>query len=52
MAGIEDWALERGANRLQLLADRTNADALGFYAGIGWRTTRMICLRRKWDRNE
>jgi ribosomal protein S18 acetylase RimI-like enzyme len=48
MAAIESWSRERGANRLQLLADRTNFSALDFYDKIGWRPTRMICLRRKW----
>ncbi|MCJ8498941.1 GNAT family N-acetyltransferase [Desulfatitalea alkaliphila] len=43
---LEAWALDRGATRLQLLADRTNFDALDFYHCIGWRPTRMICLRR------
>jgi ribosomal protein S18 acetylase RimI-like enzyme len=48
MAAIESWSRERGACRLQLLADRTNFSALDFYDKIGWRPTRMICLRRKW----
>jgi GNAT superfamily N-acetyltransferase len=47
MAGLETWALARGATRLQLLADRTNFAALDFYDRIGWLPTRMICLRRK-----
>jgi GNAT superfamily N-acetyltransferase len=42
----EAWARARGATRLQLLADRENALALGFYARVGWAPTRMICLRR------
>jgi ribosomal protein S18 acetylase RimI-like enzyme len=50
MAAIEDWSRERGAKRLQLIADRTNFSALDFYDKIGWRPTRMICLRRKWDK--
>jgi ribosomal protein S18 acetylase RimI-like enzyme len=50
MAAIEDWSRERGAKRLQLLADRTNFSALDFYDKIGWRPTRMICLRRKWNK--
>lgn len=43
---IEAWARSRGATRLQLLADRENAPALGFYARTGWRGTRLVCLRR------
>lgn len=50
MTAIESWARERGAGRLQLLADRTNFSGLDFYDKIGWRPTRLICLRRKWNR--
>jgi GNAT superfamily N-acetyltransferase len=50
MDAIESWSRERGASRLQLLADRTNFSALDFYDKIGWRPTRMICLRRKWNK--
>lgn len=40
------WAAGHGAKRMQLLADRNNAPALGFYRRIGWRDTALICLRR------
>jgi GNAT superfamily N-acetyltransferase len=50
MAAIEAWSREHGASRLQLLADRTNFSGLDFYDKIGWRPTRMICLRRKWNK--
>jgi GNAT superfamily N-acetyltransferase len=43
---VEGWARARGAARLQLLADRENAPALAFYERMGWRGTRMVCLRR------
>lgn len=43
---IESWARARGAARLQLLADRENVPALAFYERMGWRSTRMVCLRR------
>lgn len=46
MGALEAWAAVRGATRLQLLADRGNAPALGFYARLGWRPTRLVCLRR------
>lgn len=49
MADIELWAKRRGMTRLQLLADRTNFDALGFYDKMGWCPTQLICLRRQWD---
>jgi GNAT superfamily N-acetyltransferase len=42
----ERWARAHGATRLQLLADRGNAPALGFYARVGWAPTRLVCLRR------
>jgi GNAT superfamily N-acetyltransferase len=50
MAAIEAWARKHGASRLQLLADRTNFSGLDFYDKIGWRPTRLICLRRKWNK--
>lgn len=41
------WAETRGLLRLQLLADRENRPALDFYVRCGWRTTQLICLRKK-----
>jgi len=52
MASIEAWAHEHGVSRLQLLADRTNFPALDFYHKVGWIPTRLICLRRKWNKTE
>ncbi len=46
LAAVERWAADRGATRLQLLADRENAPALAFYGRAGWRSTRLVCLRR------
>jgi GNAT superfamily N-acetyltransferase len=46
LEAIEAWAARSGATRLQLLADRENAPALGFYGRMGWRGTRLVCLRR------
>lgn len=46
LEAVRAWAVERGARRLQLLADRENAPALAFYTGLGWRGTQLICLRR------
>ncbi len=43
---IEQWAVERGATRLQLLADRENTPALAFYARAGWGSTQLVCMRR------
>lgn len=49
MDAVVTWAQERGLTRLQLLADRTNFNALDFYDRMGWGMTRLICLRRKCD---
>jgi GNAT superfamily N-acetyltransferase len=46
LEGIGAWAAERGATRLQLLADRENEPALRFYGRMGWRSTQLICLRK------
>jgi GNAT superfamily N-acetyltransferase len=46
LEAAEAWAAARGATRLQLLADRENEPALRFYARMGWRPTRLVCLRR------
>ncbi len=43
----ERWAADRGVLRLQLLADRTNTPALQFYESQDWKSTRLICLRKK-----
>ena len=46
LGAIEAWAVASGATRLQLLADGGNAPALRFYERMGWRGTRLVCLRR------
>jgi GNAT superfamily N-acetyltransferase len=46
MEGITQWAQARGAKRLQLLADRDNDSALGFYEYLGWRPTQLTTWRR------
>jgi GNAT superfamily N-acetyltransferase len=46
LARLEHWALERDIGRLQLLADRTNVEALKFYDRLGWQPTRLVALRR------
>lgn len=52
LAALEDWARSRGAARLQLLADRDNRGALDFYRRLGWRQTRLVCLRRGGSQGE
>lgn len=46
LRAVGTWAEERGARRLQLLADRENAPALAFYDRLGWSGTQLVCLRR------
>ncbi|SDI08304.1 GNAT family N-acetyltransferase [Desulfosporosinus hippei] len=47
LSSIEGWAMEKGAKRLQLLADKNNISALDFYKSIGWNSTQLICLHKK-----
>lgn len=47
LSSIEEWAVEKGASRLQLLADKNNTSALEFYKKISWNYTQLICLRKK-----
>ncbi len=46
MKAIAEWSAFQGATRIQLLADRNNTRALGFYNRIGYRPTELICLRK------
>ncbi len=41
-----EWGRDRGASRLQLLADTSNACGLAFYEKQGLDSTRLICLRK------
>ena len=43
---LADWGADKGARRMQLLADRTNFPALDFYHRDGWQQTQLICLRK------
>lgn len=43
---LESWAESEGLKRLQLIADRGNTRALGFYERLGWTSTRMVALRK------
>ncbi|RMG93795.1 MAG: GNAT family N-acetyltransferase [Candidatus Dadabacteria bacterium] len=46
LAAAEGWARSRGLLRLQLLADRENGPALGFYRARRWGPTQLVALRR------
>lgn len=45
LQSLKQWAENQCISRLQLLADRTNNEALNFYAKQHWQTTQLICLR-------
>lgn len=47
LLSIESWAIEQGAKRIQLLADRNNTPALKFYNNMSWNNTQLICLHKK-----
>ncbi len=42
---VKNWAKQQGLTRLQLLADKTNQNALDFYQKNDWKTTQLIALR-------
>jgi len=46
LSALEAWARERGAARMQLLADKDNLRALEFYGKQGWRQTNFGCWRK------
>jgi ribosomal protein S18 acetylase RimI-like enzyme len=41
-----NWSEVQGLKRLQLLADKNNLPALGFYKNQGWLSTELVCLRK------
>lgn len=45
MEAMNDWAMGNNVSRLQLLADQSNTPALDFYRRLGWKATKLICLR-------
>ncbi|MBU1567967.1 MAG: GNAT family N-acetyltransferase [Proteobacteria bacterium] len=46
LTALAEWGAALGANRMQLLADRSNTSALQFYHHRGWRQTQLFCLRK------
>ena len=46
MSEMENWAKLKGITRLQLMADKTNSPALAYYNKLGWKQTKMFCLRK------
>ncbi len=47
LSQLGEWARQRGATRLQLLAEMDNLPALDFYRSKGWSFTHLICLRKR-----
>lgn len=43
---LRGWSGDRGATRMQLVADRENAGADLFYAALGWQPTQLVVRRR------
>ncbi len=46
LAAAEQWAVSKGAGRLQLLADLDNAPALDFYRHLEWQATRLLAWKK------
>lgn len=46
VAAVEAWCCERGATRVQLLADVGNDGGLAFWERAGYAATRMVCRRK------
>lgn len=46
LAEAVNWAERQGLKRLQLLADKNNSSALGFYECQGWQSTQLVCLKQ------
>lgn len=46
LKNIEQWVIEQGMTRMQLLADRDNRNAIDFYQNNNWQATQLISLRK------
>lgn len=49
LAAVEKWGRDKGATRLQLVADRDNTPARLFYERAGWRMTNLCVLMKNND---
>lgn len=43
---VREWAVSKGAGRVQLLADADNAPALDFYQHLDWQPTRLFAWKK------
>lgn len=46
LAAIAEWASSQGATRMQLIADKNNEPALGYYRHLNWQETALVCWRQ------
>lgn len=46
MQAAEDWLVERGVWKVQLLVRADNAKAIGFYDQLGYHDTKSVCLQK------
>jgi GNAT superfamily N-acetyltransferase len=46
LSEILTWCDTKGISRVQLLRDSDNNNALTFYAANGWRSTKLVCMRK------
>jgi ribosomal protein S18 acetylase RimI-like enzyme len=49
LEAVNKWCINKGALRIQLLADKNNTKALTFYEKCNWQKTQLICLRKTGD---
>lgn len=47
LLNIQNWAILKGAKRMQLLADKHNTSAIDFYRHFKFDNTNLICLVKK-----
>jgi GNAT superfamily N-acetyltransferase len=47
LSEIFRWCNTKNISRLQLLRDVDNERALKFYAGNGWSSTKLVCMRKR-----
>jgi GNAT superfamily N-acetyltransferase len=43
---VREWAVPKGAGRIQLLADADNTPALDFYRHLDWQPTRLFAWKK------
>lgn len=46
LSEIVKWCMTKNISRLQLLREVDNLMAMTFYAGNGWSSTKLVCMRK------